>query len=168
MSYKDQINVFEYLMDCISQIMHVIIWNSVNNEQIWLSGNYGSDFEQYLNGHKRDQILLLVNQSHGMAQIHFNFVTLVKLIGTHNDHYYMTNKCLNRLQLNPIMLLVNFWHELAQIMKRWISWKVSKGMTTFEFPRSEEVILSTVRSISNFTYLEWIQLYLYGMAPNFT
>ena len=37
-----------------------------------------------------------------------------------------------------------------------------------EFLRSGEVILSTVRSISNFTYLEWLQLYLSGMAHNFT
>ena len=33
---------------------------------------------------------------------------------------------------------------------------------------SGEVILSTVWSISNFTYLERLQLYLSGMAPNFT
>ena len=41
-------------------------------------------------------------------------------------------------------------------------------MTTYEFLRSGDVILSTVRSISNFTYLAWLQLYLPGMAPNFT
>ena len=41
-------------------------------------------------------------------------------------------------------------------------------MTTYELLRSEEVILSTVRSISNFTYLEWLQLRLSGMATNFT
>ena len=35
-------------------------------------------------------------------------------------------------------------------------------MTTYEFIESGEVILSTVRSISNFNYmyLEWLQLYL--------
>ena len=31
-------------------------------------------------------------------------------------------------------------------------------MTTYEF---------LVRSISNFTYLDWLQLYLSGMATNF-
>ena len=41
---------------------------------------------------------------------------------------------------------------------------VSYVMTTYEFLRSGEVILGTVRSISNFTYLEWPQLYLSGMA----
>ena len=41
-------------------------------------------------------------------------------------------------------------------------------MTTYEFLRSGEVIMSTVRSISNFTYLEWLQLYLSVMALNFT
>ena len=44
-------------------------------------------------------------------------------------------------------------------------------MTTYmyEFLRYGEVILSTVRSISNFTYLEWLPLYLHvsEMAPNF-
>ena len=45
---------------------------------------------------------------------------------------------------------------------RWISCKVAHIL------RSGEVILSTVRSISNFTYLEWLQPYLSGMAPNFT
>ena len=39
-------------------------------------------------------------------------------------------------------------------------------MTTYEFLRSGKVILSTVQSISNFTYMEWLQLYLSGMAPN--
>ena len=73
----------------------------------------------------------------------------------------------------PILLLVNFWHELAQIMAtyeflRWMSCKVAQIMTTYEFLRCGEVILSTVRSISNSTYLEWLQLYLPGMAPNFT
>ena len=33
-------------------------------------------------------------------------------------------------------------------------------MTTYEFIESAEVILSTVRNISNFNYLEWLQLYL--------
>ena len=49
-----------------------------------------------------------------------------------------------------------------------MSCKVAQIMTTYEFLRSGEVILGTVRSISNFTYLEWLQLYLSGMAPNFT
>ena len=37
-------------------------------------------------------------------------------------------------------------------------------MITHEFLRYGELILSTVRIISNFTYLEWLQLYLSGMA----
>ena len=37
-------------------------------------------------------------------------------------------------------------------------------MTTYDFLRSGEMILSTVRRISNFTYLECLQLYLSGMA----
>ena len=41
-------------------------------------------------------------------------------------------------------------------------------MTTYEFIESGEVILSTVRSISNFNYMEWLQLYLSRMAPSFT
>ena len=49
-----------------------------------------------------------------------------------------------------------------------ISCKVAHIMTTYEFLRSGVVILITIRSISNFTYLELLQLYLFGMAPNFT
>ena len=41
-------------------------------------------------------------------------------------------------------------------------------MTAYEFLRSGVVILSTCRSISQFTHLEWLQFYLSGMAPNFT
>ena len=103
----------------------------------------------------------------------------------HDRWPWMTSYRLNKrfwemfkpIQLDPILLLVNFCHELAQIMTtheflRWISCKVAQIMTTYEFLRSGEVMLSTVRCISNFAYLEWLtlpiwngsQLYLPGMA----
>ena len=79
---KGQIDVIGYLMGCISWIWHVVIWICIHNEQIWLPGNYGSDFEQYLNRlqprtHKTsyefllqlDPISLLVNFSHELAHI---------------------------------------------------------------------------------------------------
>ena len=47
---------------------------------------------------------------------------------------------------------------------RRISCEVAQIMTTYEFLRAGEVIMRTVRIMSNFTYLEWLQLYLPGMA----
>ena len=69
LTFKDQIKVFECLVGCISWIVHVIIWICVNNEQIWLPGNYGRDFEQYFNRLQLDPISLLVNLSHDLAHI---------------------------------------------------------------------------------------------------
>ena len=69
MTFKGQIKVFECLVGCISWIVHVIIWICVNNEQIWLPGNCGSDFEKYLNRLQLDPLSLLVNFSHELAHI---------------------------------------------------------------------------------------------------
>ena len=79
----------------------------------------------------------------------------------------------NLTQLSWLCFWSTFDIALAQIMPtyeflRWISCKVAHIMTTYEFLTSGELILSTVRSISNFAYLEWLQPYLSGMAPNFT
>ena len=41
MTFKGHIEVIECLVGCISWIVHVIIWLCVNNEHIWLPGNYG-------------------------------------------------------------------------------------------------------------------------------
>ena len=113
MTFKDQIKVFECLVGCISWIVYVIIWISVNNEQIWLPGNYGSDFEQYLNRLQLDPISILVNFSHELAQIMttYDFLSAKQVIlsnvqtdfnltqfllwstfdriGTYNDHMWL-------------------------------------------------------------------------------
>ena len=65
MTFQGQINIIKYL---VGWIVHVIICICVNNEYIWLPGNYGSDFEQYLNK-LLDPISLLANFSHELAQI---------------------------------------------------------------------------------------------------
>ena len=75
-----------------------VICICVNNEKKQLPGNYGSDFEQYL----------------------------------------------NQIQLDPISLLVNFSHELAQII------------TTYDFLSARQAILSNVRTDFNLTqFLFW-------------
>ena len=66
MTFEGQINAIECL---VGWIVHVIICIYVNNEQIWLPGNYGSDFEQYLNQLKLDLISILANFSHELSQI---------------------------------------------------------------------------------------------------
>ena len=47
-------------------------------------------------------------------------------IGIYNDHIWLpmgqtsdSEQCLNRLQLDVILLLVNFWYELGKIMTRY-------------------------------------------------
>ena len=52
--------------------MYVVIWICVTNEQIWLPGNYGSDFEQYL------------------TWPNFTFGQLFTWIGTYNDHKWLS------------------------------------------------------------------------------
>ena len=63
------IGQIDLLITCISWIVHVIIWICVNNKLIWLPGNYGSNFEQYLNWLQLDPISFLVNFSHELAHI---------------------------------------------------------------------------------------------------
>ena len=53
---------------------------------------------------------------------------------------------LNRLQLDPISLLVNFSHELAQIM------------TMYDFLSAKQAILSNVRTDFNLTQFSFGQL----------
>ena len=60
------------------------------------------------------------------------------------------------------------WIMTTYEFLRWISCKVAHIMITREFLRYGKVILSTVQNISNFTYLESLQLYLSEMAPNVT
>ena len=159
-------------MGCISWIVHVIIWICINNEQIWLPGNYGSDFEQYLNRLQLDPISLLVNFSHELVQIMttYDFLWAKQAILsnvwtnfnlTNNDHIWIPK--------------VNFMYL-----------KVAQIITTFEFLRSGEVISWALFEASptlptwngsnftyygmtpNFTYLEWLQFYLLWNDPNFT
>ena len=111
--FKGQTKVFECLVGCISWIVYVIILICVNNEQIWLPGSYGSDFEQYLNRFQLDPISLWVNLPHELAQImttydflsakqailsnvrtYFNltqflFWSTFNRIGTYNDHIWL-------------------------------------------------------------------------------
>ena len=66
MTFICQIKVFECLVGCISWMVHAIIWICVNNEPIWLPGNYGSDFEQYLTS-------TLPTQFHFWSIFHLNW-----------------------------------------------------------------------------------------------
>ena len=97
------------LMGCIYWILHVVIWICVNNEQIWLPGNYGSDFEQYLNRLQLHPISLLVNFSHELAHIMttYDFLWAKEVILSN-----VPTDC----NLTQFQLLANFLHELAQIM----------------------------------------------------
>ena len=129
---------------------HMNLWN---NEQIWLPGNYGSDFEQYLNRFQLDPISLLVNFSNKLAQIMTTY-----------DFLSAKQAVLSNVRTDFNLTQFCFWSTFNMNWLRWISCKVAQIMTTYEFLRSGEVILSTVRNIANFTYLEWLQLYLPGMA----
>ena len=151
MTFKGQIDI---LIACISWIVHVIIWICVNNKSIWLPGNYGSNFEQYLNWLQLDPILLLVNVSHELAQImttydfrsatqailsnvRINFNLIKKIVGKLLTEIY---DLLWAKQLTSAWyILVNFSHELAHIM------------TTYDFLSAKQGSLSNVWTDSNFT-----------------
>ena len=104
----------------------------------------------------------------------FTFGQLFTLIDTYSDHTWfpisykqaiLSNvraRGSSRLQLDPILLLVNFWHELAQIMTtyefiRWISCNVVQIMTTYE--------LVKVWGSDSEHCSKHLQLYLPGMDP---
>ena len=55
-------------------------------------------------------------------------------------------QCFNRFQLDPISLLVNLSHELAQIM------------TTYDFLSAKQAILSNVRTDFSLTQFSFGQL----------
>ena len=155
MILKGQIEVIKCLVGCISWIVHVIIWMCVNNEQIWLPGNYGSDYKQYLNRLQLDLISRLVNFSHELAQIMTTYgfrsakqailsnvrtkfnLTQFLFLSTFDTSDF--EKCLNRFQLDTFSLLVSFSHELAHIM------------TTYSFLSFKQAILSNVQTDFNLT-----------------
>ena len=134
-TFKCQINVFEWLVGYISWIVHVIIGICVNNEQIWLPGIYGlSDLEQYLNRLQLDPISRLVNVSHEMVQImatydfpsakqvilsnvwtdfnltQFLFWSTFDRIGTYNDHIW------HDFLWAKQMILSNVWTDFNLII----------------------------------------------------
>ena len=60
--------------------------------------------------------------------INFTFGKLFTWTGTNNDNIWLpigytsdSEQCLNRLQLDPISLLVNFSHELAHMTSYWLN-----------------------------------------------
>ena len=109
MTCKGQIEVIGCFMGCISWILHVVIWICVNNEQIWLPGNFGSDFEQYLNRLQLDNFSFgqlfrwigTYKTTYGLKKWfwaifeptstlpNFTFSQLLTLTGTYNDHIWL-------------------------------------------------------------------------------
>ena len=123
MAFKCQIEVIECLVGCISWIVHVIILMCVNNAQIWLPGNYGSDFEQYLNWLKLDPISFLVNFSHELAQIMTTYT-------------YMTSYRLNTwfwAMFEPTLTWPNF--SVGQLLR-----ELAHIMTTYDFLSAKQTI----------------------------
>ena len=167
MTFEGQIEVIGYLVGCISWIVHVIIWICVNNEQIWLLGNYGSDFEQYFIRLQLDPISLLVNFSHELAQImttydflsakqvilsnvrtDFNLTQILfwstfEKISTYNDHIWLGLNKRFWTMFEPIsawyMYIFTFGHLFT-----WIG-------TYNDFLSAKQAILSNVRTDFNWT-----------------
>ena len=143
----------------------------------------GMDFEQYINRLQLDPISLLVNLSHELTHIMttYDFLSAKQAIlrmfeqTWHNSllaHIMTTYDFLNKrcwalfepistwptFAFGQLVIWIDTNNDHVWIPKMHFKWhKLWQNMS------SGEVNLSTVRSISNFTYLEWLQLYLHGM-----
>ena len=109
------------------------MWMWVNNDQIWLPRGQMSAFEKCLN--------LLPTWPD------FTFGQLVRWIGANNAQIWLYRgyksdfeQCSNWLQLDLILLLVNFWYKLSQMMTRYV------------FLDARFVILRNVLTDSQLTY----------------
>ena len=107
----------------------------------------------------------------------FTFGQLSTWIGSYNDHIWLpmgltsdSEQCLNRLQLDLILLLVNFWYELGKIMTRydfldarfviWLAidlllllvniWFWAKKNNQIWLPEASRMIFSNIRTNFNF------------------
>ena len=103
--------------------------NWVFNGLYRLPGNYGSDFEQYLN--RLDLISLLVNFSHELAHIMTTY-----------DFLWAKEVILSNFRTDCNLTQFTFGQLFAWI----VTYK-----TTYDFLWAKEVILSNIRTDFNFT-----------------
>ena len=141
-----------------------------------------SDSEQCSNRLQLDLISILVNFSWELGQIMTrydflcarwvivrnvwtdlpgNFGQLCMWIAANNDHTwlpmaYMSDsvQCSNRLQIDLIVLLVNFVCTFGQVM------------TIYDFLGARQVILSNVRTDSNLTYFRFWSIFHMNWVAN--
>ena len=112
----------------------------VNNEQISLPGNYGSDFEQYLNPLQLYPISLLVNFSHALVQIittyDFLLAKQVMLSNVRIDY-----------NLTQFLFWLSYIDRIVFSSTFHLNWG-KKIMIRYDFLEARRVILRNVRTDS--------------------